>query len=110
MINKVFNILKDLGVPVLWNVRPSTYPSITYFFYDEYGQEFGDGEEIGTNYPLQVDIWSKGDYSLLVGQVIEKLNENKFYRVSAVDLYEDNVKIYHKALRFNHLKGSECNE
>ncbi len=107
MINKVFNILKDLGVPVLWNVRPSTYPSITYFFYNEYGQEYGDGEEIGTNYSLQVDVWHKGDYSSLVEQIKIKLKENGFYRVSADDLYEDDIKVHHKALRFNYLKGSE---
>lgn len=110
MINKVDNILKDLGVPVLWNVRPSTFPSVTYFFYNEYGQEFGDGEEIGTNYSLQVDVWSKGDYSLLVEQIKTKLKESGFYRISANDLYEDDVKVYHKALRFNYLKESEVNE
>lgn len=107
---KVYNILKDLGVPVLWNVRPSTYPSITYFFYNEYGQEFGDGEEIGTNHSLQVDVWSKGNYYSLVEQIKAKLKENKFYRVSADDLYEDDIKVYHKALRFNYLEESEINE
>ena len=107
---KVYNILKDLGIPVLWNVRPSTYPSITYFFYNEYGQEFGDGEEIGTNYSVQVDIWSKGDYSNLAEQAKSALKQNGFYRVSADDLYEDDIKVYHKALRFNYLKESEINE
>lgn len=107
MIMKVYNILKDLGVPVLWNIRPSTYPSITYFFYNEYGQEFGDGEEIATNYSLQIDVWSKEEYSSLVEQIKTKLKDNKFYRVSTDDLYENDIKVYHKALRFNYLKESE---
>lgn len=110
MIMKVYNILKDLGVPVLWNVRPSTFPSITYFFYNEYGQEFGDGEEVGTNYSLQVDVWSKDDYTDLVEQVKARLKENEFYRVTADDLYESDIKVYHKVLRFNYLKESEVND
>lgn len=105
MITKVYNILKDLGVPVKWNIRPPTFPSITYFFYNEYGQEFGDGEEIGTNYSLQVDIWSKSDYSELVEQVKKALKENEFYRISTNEFYEDDVKVYHKVLRFIYLKG-----
>lgn len=105
MIMKVYNILKDLGVPVKWNIRPSTFPSITYFFYNEYGQEFGDGEEIGTNYSLQVDIWSKNDFTELTEQVKNKLEESGFYRISANEFYEDDVKVYHKVLRFNYLEG-----
>lgn len=103
----VYNLLKNLGVPVLWNIRPSIFPSITYFFYNEYGQEFGDGEEIGTNYSLQIDVWSKGDYTTLVNQIKEVMESNNFYRVSAYDSYEDDIKVYHKALRFNYLKESE---
>lgn len=110
MIMKVYNILKDLGVPISWNVRPPGFPSITYFFYNEYGQEFGDGEEIGTNYSLQVDVWSKGDYSVLVNEVKVKLKENGFQRVSANDFYEDDIKTYHKALRFNYLEGVKSSE
>lgn len=107
MIMKVYNTLRNLGVPVMWNVRPSIFPSITYFFYNEYGQEFGDGEEIGTNFSLQVDVWDKGDYSILVEQIKTRLKEIGFYRVSAGDSYEDDVKVYHNALRFNYLKESE---
>lgn len=107
MREKVDGILQSVGVPVLWNVRPSTFPSITYFFYNEYGQEFGDGGEIGTNHSLQVDIWSKGDYSELVKQVKLRLKENGFYRVSANDDYEKDIKVYHKAIRFNYLEGVE---
>jgi hypothetical protein len=105
MIMKVYNILKELNVPVKWNIRPPTFPSITYFFYNEYGQEFGDGEEIGTNYSLQVDIWSKNDFTELTEQVKNKLEESGFYRISANEFYEDDVKVYHKVLRFTYLEG-----
>ncbi len=41
----VYDALKDLKIPISWNVRPSAYPSITYFFYSEFGLVFGDGEK-----------------------------------------------------------------
>ena len=104
---KVYNILKKLGVPVLWNVRPKNFPSITYFFYNEHGQEFGDGEEIGTNYSLQVDIWSKKDFTELAERAKVVLEENGFYRINANEFYEDDVKVYHKVLRFTYLEGVE---
>jgi hypothetical protein len=105
MIDYIYNALKSLNIPVLWNVRPNTYPSITYSFYNSTGQEFGDGEEIGTGHYLQVNVWArnKEDYVNTVTSVKTKLKEVGFTRQSEADLYESDIKLYHKAVRFFYL-------
>lgn len=75
---------------------------ITFFLYDENAALIADDVEVNTRYYVQIDVWSKGDYTNLVEQVKNKLIELGFNRRSAIDLYEDDTKIYHKAMRFSY--------
>jgi hypothetical protein len=103
LIEEVCNKLKELGLEALWQLRPSTFPSLTFSFIAENGQDFADDEEITTTVTLQVDVWSKGDYTEIVKQVKSKLEEINFYRIAEYDDFEEDTQIYHKILRFNKL-------
>jgi hypothetical protein len=101
----VINALKPLGITVRFQElfkedgAPDTY--ITFFEYNQTGSLYADDEEQATAHSIQVDIWSKGNYTELVEQVKAKLNELDFKRTSEIDLYEKDTKIYHKAIRFS---------
>lgn len=100
----ILSTLSPLPVPVEYmdySGLSTTY--ITFFFYNEQGALFADDEEIETAYGLQVDVWSKGDYTDVVNQTKSLLKKAGFKRNYAIDLFEEDTKIYHKSLRFNYV-------
>ncbi|WP_411679848.1 hypothetical protein [Clostridium thailandense] len=102
MINSlILEALKPLKVPVSfqkYNGKEHTY--ITFFNYLEQGEQYADNEEKATGYYIQVDVWSKNDYTELVEKVKNYMRFAGFIRTSAADLFENDTKIYHKAMRF----------
>ena len=74
MNKQIIDALKNLGVPVEFQTYPgaeTTY--ITFFNYLENQGYFEDDEAtIGSSY-IQVDVWTKGDYTTLVKNVLEAL-------------------------------------
>lgn len=105
MINKiVIEALKLLKIPVSfqkYNGKESTY--VTFFNYLEQGEQYADNEEKTTGYYIQIDVWSKNDYTELVEKLKIAMKTAGFVRTSAVDLFENDTKIFHKALRFLYL-------
>jgi hypothetical protein len=107
----IINALNPFGVPVRFQKlteedgSPDTY--ITFFLINEYGSMFADNEEQQTASLVQVDIWSKSNYNSLVEQVKNKLKEIGFTRTAGADLYEEDTKIYHKAMRFVYIDGQD---
>lgn len=101
----ILSLLEELPVPVEYmdySGAANTY--ITFFFYNEQGVLHGDDIEEVTGYGVQVDVWSKGDYTQLVEDVKSNLEEAGFRRNYATDLFENDTKIYHKVIRFNYEK------
>lgn len=102
MINKlVVEALKPLKVSVSFQKykgKENTY--ITFFNYLEQGEQYADNEEKATGFYIQVDVWSKNDYTELVEKVKNAMRAAGFMRTSAADLFEDDIKVYHKAMRF----------
>ena len=97
--------LKSLKIPVSfqrYTGRKDTY--ITFHEYFAGGEEYEDDNEVLTAHYVQVDIWSKTDYTNIVKEVKEKLIEVGFKRLSEVDLYEKDTRIYHKGIRFYYLE------
>lgn len=99
MDSSIINLTADKKVYFLHAENP-TPNYIEYEFYDENGNAYSEGEEIATNFYLQVDIFSKGNYGTLENAIKKKLIDNGFERLSAVDLYEDGTKLFHCAMRF----------
>ena len=102
MINKLLiETLKPLNIPVSFQKykgKETTY--ITFFNYLEQGEQYADNEEKATGYYIQLDLWSKNDYTELVEKIINYMKAAGFTRTSAADLFEEDTKIYHKTIRF----------
>jgi len=107
LVNLVYDILSPLNVPVLWQLRPKDLPGITYHFFNENGELYGEGEEVIGGISCQIDIWSKTSYTTLSKQVKTAMKKSGFYFVDGMDSFEEGVNIYHKTLVFNYYYESE---
>lgn len=101
-INKdVTFALKNIGVPVSFQTysgNEETY--ITFFTYLDKPEEHADDEESATGYYVQVDIWSKTDYTSLAKEVHKCMLTAHFRKLNFYDLFEDDTRTYHKVMRF----------
>ncbi len=109
MINKlVLETLGPVGIPVAFQKywgKETTY--ITFHEYLASGEEHDEDEETYTGHFIQVDIWSKSDYTSRVGQVKSLMKAAGFKRLDEADLYEEDTGIYHKGIRFYYLEEQE---
>lgn len=98
---EIITALSGIGVPVQfqhYSGDASTY--ITFFTYLDKPEQHADDRETITGYYVQIDIWSKADYTELVKQVHERMTSAGFKKQNFYDLYEEDLKIYHKVMRF----------
>lgn len=86
------------------HAKNANIPYIEYEIVNETGQKWAENKEIATNYMVQVDIFSKGDYTDLEDKIKEKMSNAGFIRDTAADLYEEDTELYHKAMRFTYTK------
>ncbi|MDD4802297.1 MAG: hypothetical protein PHF24_05065 [Syntrophomonas sp.] len=109
LINKLMiELLQPLQVPV--SFQKYTGKALTYITFHEYhqtGEEFAEDAEAFTGHYLQVDIWSKTDYTALAIEVKSLLIAAGFKRLDEADLYEPDTGLYHKGLRFFYLEARE---
>lgn len=107
----VYNVLKPLNLPVKWQLRPSFDKSktvISYHFFNEGDLLHGDGEGIEEGGALQIDIFSKTNYTSTVKEVKSLLKRAGFLFEEAKDNTEkldENTIIYHKILIFNYIES-----
>lgn len=95
----IIDLTGDKTVHFLHALDPKC-PYIEYEFFDENVSAWEEGNEISTDYYLQVDIFSKSDYTELENAIKEKMKSLGFKRSMAADLYEKDTKLFHKAMRF----------
>lgn len=98
--SEILNLLADRKVYFLHASSPKT-PYLEYQIYDENGEEWAENKEIATNYYIQIDLFSKTDYSDIELKIKEKMINAGFDRTSGADLYEEDTLLYHKAMRFS---------
>ncbi|NTW04535.1 MAG: DUF3168 domain-containing protein [Peptococcaceae bacterium] len=79
-------------------------PRITYFEVVNIGSLYADDVEATSEIHIQIDIWSKGSTSAMAEEVDKTMKSLGFGRTSSADLYEDDTKIFHKAMRFAIIK------
>ena len=100
MNNLIIDTLKNIGVPVTFQTYSGTATTyITFFNYLENIESYADDEETSTGNYIQIDIWSKGDYTTLVNSVLEALRQAEFQRTYVTEFYENDTKLYHKVIR-----------
>lgn len=76
------------------------FPRITFFEVINYDAAFADDVPIMADVIVQIDVWSKVSTSVIAGEVDKTMKQLGWSRTSAADLYEEDTKIYHKALRY----------
>lgn len=96
---EILNLTADKKVYFLHATTPTT-PYVEYEVLDESGEAWAENKEIATTYYVQVDIFSKTDYTELEEKIKEKMINAGFNRSMAADLYEKDTQLYHKAMRF----------
>lgn len=98
--NEILDLLGDKRIHFLHANNP-TPPYLEYEIVNEYGAEYSEGNEQYTTHIVQLDIFSKSDYTDLENIVKNHMINNGFNRDMAADTYEKDTKLYHKAMRFN---------
>lgn len=97
----VIKALEDIKVPVSFQTYSGdadTY--ITFFTYLDKAELHSDDKETVTGYYVQIDIWSRADYTNLAKEVHQSMLTANFTKINFYDLYEEDLNIYHKAMRF----------
>lgn len=116
MINKVYHLLKSIGIPLDYNFRPDIDSEntmvISYHFFGEGGLQFGDGNITAYGGSLQVDLFAKHkvDFSNVKKQIVEALTKNGFVlsNIDTEDETADGVgKIDHIVFIFNYKEREE---
>ncbi len=77
------------------------FPRITFFEFDNFGSLFADDAEASSEIHIQIDIWSKESTSAISDEIDNTMKKLDFARTSAVDLYEEDTKVFHKAMRYS---------
>lgn len=98
---EILSALSTLGVPVSFQTysgKAGTY--LTFFTYLDKPVQHADDEEIATGHYVQLDLFSGGDYTTLAADIHSRMKTAGFQKIAFYDLYEKELKIYHKVMRF----------
>lgn len=99
---RILQTLKTVGVPVSFQQYSGQVSSyVTFFTYLESGEQYADDREAVTRFSVQLDVWSKQDYTELVNTVDQAMHAAGFVKNGYFDLYETDTQMYHKAMRFH---------
>lgn len=107
IVSFISSTLAAVGVPAAFQSYPpdvnGKLPNeyVTFLeYHDEADGEAGD-EEITTRRMIQVNVWSKGNYHLLVKKIRKALEDAGFERTGSFDApYTDGDSHFNKVLRF----------
>ena len=105
MIQKVNNILKPLDLPVEYIIRPNIVDiGISYHFFNESPNLYGDGEDKLEGGSLQIDVFSTIDFTSVVNQIKALMKAGKFRLADMRDSDDSigNVQYHHKIMIFNY--------
>ena len=91
------------GAGALQHYSGDAQTYITFFTYLDRPAGYADDRELGHRQLCAGGCVGKKDYGKLVEAVHKKMLAAGFVKQSFYDLYEEELKIYHKAMRF--LKG-----
>ncbi len=97
----VLAALAPLDVPVSFQTYSGKETSyITFFTYLDRTLLHADDAEVVGGFYVQIDLWSKVDYTELARNIHSLMTQAGFYKVNFHDLYEKNSTTYHKVMRY----------
>jgi len=97
------DLLALLGGPHIYQLKAPEGLSkyITLFELTNFDSAWADGTAFTAEIHLQMDVWVKGaSTSPIAAEVDKTMKALGFKRTGSADLYEDDTKIFHKALRY----------
>ena len=102
MINTlVMDTLSPLKIPVSFQKYTGNETAyITFFEYLQQSESFADNMETCIGHYIQVDVWSKEDYTILVDSIVNEMTKAGFRKTTQTEMYENETQTYHKVLRF----------
>lgn len=83
------------------------YPRITFFEMTNFDKNYADDRAYSSRMVYQVDVWSKGNPDPIAIEVDRVMKLIGFGRTAGADLYESDIQVYHRALRYGILKEVE---
>ncbi len=83
------------------------YPRITFFEITNVDANHADDQAYSSRMVYQVDVWSKRNPDPIAIEVDRVMKSVGFVRTGGADLYEDDVQVYHRALRYGITKEVE---
>ena len=95
---RITNIVKDKIYYI--HAPQSSDLYVEYMFYNKKKSDFCSNKNMSFTHYIQVDIFSKGDFTALENAIEEVMEEKGYSFITSADLYEDDTKLYHKALRY----------
>ena len=106
MNKQIIDALKNLGVPVSFQKYEGNLTTyITFSKYLESIESYADNKETSIGNYIQVNVFSKGDYTTLVNSVLDALKTAEFRRTYVTEMYESDTKLYHKIIRITKNEG-----
>jgi hypothetical protein len=99
-----------LGGQYVWPQRApdaNQYPRITFFEMTNFDANHADDQAYSSRMVYQIDVWSKNNPDPIAIEVDRVMKSISFSRAGAADLYEDDVQVYHRALRYGITKEVE---
>lgn len=85
-------------------MNTTVYPQVVYTEINNADDRFTDNEAISSEVRFQLSIYSKGEMLLKENSIAKELDkimkQLNYKRYSSVDLYEEDTKVYHKAMRY----------
>ncbi|MDP4146118.1 MAG: hypothetical protein Q8936_16780 [Bacillota bacterium] len=101
-------ILSPVDAKYGWyNSKLNTH--VTFILLYDRATEYSDDEETGAVNTVQIDVWSKDDYEAMQkkNDIKKLMKDTDFGYIDGRDFYEDDTKIYHKALRYQILDSED---
>ncbi|MDT8717605.1 hypothetical protein IAI10_13110 [Clostridium sp. 19966] len=94
------NALDSIPVRYGWYDENINETHVTFILLNEDVEGYSDDEDEITGTEFQVDIWSRDNVEDLKKQIKKALKAIDCTFLQGQDQYEEDTKIYHKALRF----------
>lgn len=103
MINKIYNVLKDVSEECNYLIRPKKFPGISFHFFNDKATFYGNGVEKRNFISIQVDLWDKTTENKdRVKEIINKMKANNMRYSRKNETYESEVDLYHTVIIFNY--------
>ncbi|GMA48662.1 hypothetical protein GCM10025857_39720 [Alicyclobacillus contaminans] len=98
--SELVNLLGGERVYQIRAPNATEFPRITFFELTSFNSDYADDVPIASQFEFQIDIWTKGSFSAIAAAVDRVMQSIGFRLIGTAELYEDDVQVYHKALRY----------